>query len=214
MQRKSIKGSEKIVTITPQLLSPVQLHSFQYCRCLLLLSSTAIDGIYATCITWQNTKRESQHAEDMNPQDCGGEEKKDANVSYADEDCGFIRHKIHAELEAKRGLKLHIRDRDSPIAEVGDNIVDAIERSRRTLIILSKAYLKHKWCIFEMKFADIKASKTGEKVLCVLLLEDVPYKDLPLQTMRIIRDRQHFEYPGDENLQDCFWDRLQAALVD
>ena len=139
---------------------------------------------------------------------------KDVNVSYADEDSGFIRQKIYTELEVNRGLKLHIRDRDAPIAAVSENIVDAIERCQRTLIILSKAYLTHKWCIFEMNMAGIKALKTDTRLLCVLMLEDVPHKDLPLKIMKIIKDQEHLEYPGDQNLEDCFWDRLKASLVD
>ena len=138
---------------------------------------------------------------------------KDVNVSYADEDSGFIRQKIYTELELNRGLKLHIRDRDAPIAAVSENM-DAIESCNKTLIILSKAYLTHKWCIFEMNMAGIKALKTDSKLLCVLMLEDVPHKDLPLKIMKIIKDKEHLEYPGDHNLEDCFWDRLKASLAD
>ena len=138
------------------------------------------------------------------------------NVSYADEDCGFVRQKIYTELEVNRGLKLHIRDRDNPVDErfVSDNIMDAIESTRKTLIIMSKAYLKHRWCIFEMNMAGIKALKTDKDMLCVLLLEEVPHKDLPLKIMKIIKDQEYIEYPGDDNLQDCFWDRLKDALTD
>ena len=139
---------------------------------------------------------------------------KDVNVSYADEESGFIRQKIYTELEVNRGLQLHIRDRDSPIAEINDIIIDAIERSKKTLIIMSKSYLKHKWCIFEMRFAGIKAQKTGTNLLCVLMLEEVPKRKLPVTIMRIIKDQQQIEYPGDDHLQDCFWDRLKDALTD
>lgn len=139
---------------------------------------------------------------------------KDVNVSYADEESGFIRQKIYTELEVNRGLQLHIRDRDSPIAEINDIIIDAIERSKKTLIIMSKSYLKHKWCTFEMRFAGIKAQKTGTNLLCVLMLEEVPKRKLPVTIMRIIKDQQQIEYPGDDNLQDCFWDRLKAVLTD
>ena len=137
------------------------------------------------------------------------------NVSYADEDCGFVRQKIYTELEVNRGLKLHIRDRDNPVDErfVSDNIMDAIESTKKTLIIMSRAYLKHRWCIFEMNMAGIKALKTDKDMLCVLLLEEVPHKDLPLKIMKIIKDQEHIEYPGNENLQDCYWDRLKDALT-
>ena len=140
------------------------------------------------------------------------QEFKDVNVSYSDEDCGFIRQKIHEQLEVRRGLTLHIRDRDAPIADVSENILDAIERTKKTLIILSKDYLKHQWCIWEMQMAAIHAMKTDTNMLCVLLLEEVPTTDLPRKIIKTIKDHDHLEYPGEENLQDCFWDRLYAAL--
>ena len=159
-------------------------------------------------------KRLKQRRGGYEPIDIVDEQCKDVNVSYADEESSFIRNKIYMELEVKRGLKLHIRDRDSPIAEVYENILDAIERSKKTLIILSNSYLKHRWCIFEMNMAGVKALKTGRHLLCVLLLEDVPHKDLPLKVIQIIKDQEHIEYPKEEILDDWFWDRLKTTLTE
>ena len=146
-------------------------------------------------------------------------ETKDVNVSYADEDCGFVRQKLFQELEENRGLKLYIRDRHAPVDErfICDNILDAIECTRKTLIVMSRAYLQHKWCIFEMQMASIKALKTDSNLLCVLILETVPNNDLPLKVMKIIKDhnnRRFLEYPGPSNVQDCFWDRLKDLCTD
>ena len=143
----------------------------------------------------------------------GENQFKDVNVSYADEDSSFIRHKIHAQVEVARGLKLHIRDRDAPIADISDNILDAIETTKKTLIVLSNDYLKHKWCVFEMQMAGIKAMKSDTNMLCILMMEEIPTKDLPRKVIKIIKDNEHLEYPGEENLQDLFWDRLYDLLT-
>ena len=171
---------------------------------------------YFYYMTWYKAKGRKSTTHGYAPIGTSDDEIKDVNVSYADEDSGFIQQKIHAELEVNRGLKLHLRHRDSPVDErfIPDNILDAIENSRKTLIILSRSYLKHKWCIFEMHMAGIKALKADTNMLCVLMLEEVSNRDLPLKIMRIIKDQQHIEYPGDDNLQDCFWDRLKAELTD
>ena len=139
----------------------------------------------------------------------------DVNVSYADEDYGFVVQKIYTELEVNRGVKLFIRDRNAPVDGrfICDNIFDAIEGTKKTLVILSNAYLKHKWCVFEMNMVGIKALKTDSNLACVLLLEDVPHHDLPLKILKIIKDQECVEYPGPANLQDCFWDRLQDLCV-
>ena len=138
------------------------------------------------------------------------DELTDVNVSYADEDSQFVVQKIYTELEENRGLKLYIRDRNAVVGKyICDNIFDAIENTKKTLIIMSEAYLRHKWCIFEMNMIGIKALKTDSDLVCVLMLEDVPHRKLPLKILRIIKDQEFLEYPGDGNLQDCFWDRLK-----
>ena len=137
-------------------------------------------------------------------------ELTDVNVSYADEDSQFVVQKIHTELEENRGLKLYIRDRNAAAGEyICDNIFGAIENTKKTLIIMSEAYLRHKWCVFEMNMVGIKALKSDSDLVCVLMLEDVPHRKLPLKILRIIKDHEFLEYPGDRNLQDCFWERLK-----
>ena len=132
------------------------------------------------------------------------------NVSYADEDSEFIRQKLYPELEVNRGLTLYIRGRNAPADQrfICDNILDAIEGTRKTLIVMSEAYLDHKWCIFEMNMACIKALKTDSNFLRVLMMERVPHKNLSLKIMKIINDQEFLEYPGPQDVEDCFWDRL------
>ena len=134
----------------------------------------------------------------------------DVNVSYADEDFEFVAQKIYTELEENRGVKLFIRDRNAPLgALICNGILDAIAGTKKTLVILSKAYLKHKWCVFEMNMVGIKALKTDSDLVCVLLLEDVPHNDLPLKILKVIKDQEFLEYPGPADLQNYFWDRLR-----
>ena len=132
------------------------------------------------------------------------DELADVNVSYADEDSRFVVQKIYTELEENRGLKLYIRDRNAAVGKyICDNIFDAIEKTTETLIIMSEAYLKHKWCTFEMNMVGIKALKSDSDLVCVLML-DVLHGKLPLKVLRIIKIKNFWDIPGTGACKTAF----------
>ncbi|XP_053391545.1 toll-like receptor 4 [Mercenaria mercenaria] len=139
----------------------------------------------------------------------------DVFVSYAAKDGAFVKESVFAELEEKRNMKMLIHDRDFRAGEfVNDNIMHAIITSRKTLIILSKAFLQSHWCRFEMHMARLGPIKTGRNVLCVLMKDHVPTKGLPLEIIDIIRNRTYPEMPDEiVHCADVFWDRLRDALM-
>lgn len=145
----------------------------------------------------------------------GGEAfKYDAFVSYASGNGMFVKDEIVPELEDKRNLQLLVHDRDFRAGEfVNDNIMQAITASRKTLILMSKDFLKSDWCIFEMNMARMEGIKTGRNVVCLLMLEEVPSAGLPLEIMDIIRQQTYIELPADINHMDLFWDRVHNALI-
>ncbi|XP_053391546.1 toll-like receptor 4 [Mercenaria mercenaria] len=138
----------------------------------------------------------------------------DVFLSYAAKDGAFVKESLFEELEEKRNMKLLIHDRDFRAGEfVNDNIMHAIITSRKTLIILPKAFLQSHWCRFEMHMARLESIKTGRNVLCVLMKEDVPTNKLPLEVIDIIRNRTYLEMPDEMHSADVFWDRLRDALM-
>jgi hypothetical protein len=139
----------------------------------------------------------------------------DAFVSYANENGNFVKNDLVPELEDKRCLRLLVHDRDFRAGEfVCDNIMSAITTSKKTLIIMSKHFLKSDWCIFEMNMARMETIKTGRNVLCVIMLEEVPSKGLPLEILDIVRQQTYMEVPLNDEHMDLFWDRVHAAMIE
>jgi hypothetical protein len=137
----------------------------------------------------------------------------DAFVSYASENARFVKNDLVPQLEDRRRLQLLVHDRDFRAGEfVNDNIMQAIASSRKTLILMSKDFLKSEWCIFEMNMARMESIKTGRNVVCLVKLEDFPVEGLPLEILDIIRQQTYIERPENDDHMDMFWDRVQNAL--
>ncbi|XP_067675140.1 toll-like receptor 4 [Haliotis asinina] len=135
----------------------------------------------------------------------------DGFISYADENREFVLTMMMPKLEAG-GIKLNVHHRDflpgNPIAE---NIIDAIQKSRRAVIVLSKDFVKSKWCMYEVNMANLEGISTGRDVLVIVMYEDVPTRDVPPELLYHIQNNTYIEYPhiGSDS---TFWEHLSQAL--
>ena len=83
--------------------------------------------------------------------------KYDAFISYSDDNIRFIQDKVIPELEGKQ-LRLCVHQRDFlPGMPISDNIIEAIQTSRRTVVLLCNSFLKKKWCIYEFNMARMES---------------------------------------------------------
>ncbi|XP_064612856.1 toll-like receptor 4 isoform X2 [Liolophura sinensis] len=88
----------------------------------------------------------------------------DAFVSYEDAHLNFIREQIIPRLETESGLKLCIDKREFiPGLFITDNILHAITTSRKTVVLLSRAFLKSKWCMYELNMARMEGIYNGRE---------------------------------------------------
>lgn len=153
------------------------------------------------------------HVPLINHEDDDAEFTHDAFVSYANENGTFVKESVVPELEETRQMRLLVHDRDFRAGDyVCDNIMEAITTSRKTLILMSKDFIKSDWCVFEMNMARMEAIKTGRNVVCLLMLDEVPTSGLPLEIIDIIRQQTYLEVPTDSAHKELFWDRVQDAL--
>ncbi|XP_060556353.1 toll-like receptor 4 [Ruditapes philippinarum] len=209
--------------------SPHELYAelFEYCKSytLLIFISSAIFVLALTVITvcivyrYRWNLRYIYYSGKMRMKgyipikDDGSDFDHDVFVSFANEDNSFVRDFAIPELEEKRHLRLLLHDRDFRPGEfVHDNIVKAICTSKKTLIVMSDAFLQSVWCRFEMHMARMEAIKTERNVLTVVLLKDVPTAGLPLEIVDIIRQKTYLEFPHEDAHREQFWDRLFEAL--
>ncbi|WAR24798.1 TOLL-like protein [Mya arenaria] len=152
-----------------------------------------------------------QHCED----DDGKE--YDAFVSYKscprDED--FVLNQLYPRLEGDMKFKLCIHFRDFlPGEAIANNIVKAIESSRRTIIVLSPEYVKSEWCRMEYQKAQHEMLKLKHKIIPILLedIKDVDTVDKNLKSL--LSSVTYLEWPGSENSKrvDRFWKKLELSL--
>jgi hypothetical protein len=143
----------------------------------------------------------------------GREYEKEVFVSYAKEDHDFVTQHIIPELEVKGGISLLVHERDFVAGEfVADNIMKAITSTRKTLAVLTSAFIHSKWCMYELNIARIEGADTGRNVLCIILKENVPTKYLPIEVIDIIKNKTYLEYPEEKEHMNRFWERLRETL--
>lgn len=135
----------------------------------------------------------------------------DAFVSYSSKDEAFVVETLAPVLEnGDPQYKLCLHYRDFPVgAYIADTIVQAIDSSRRTIMILSKNFIKSEWCRFEFKSAHHQVLRDRRRCLIVILLGDVPHKDLDPDIRLYLKTNTYLQW-GDK----LFWQKLRFALPD
>lgn len=132
----------------------------------------------------------------------------DAFVSYSSKDEAWVAEVLAPALEPNYKLCLHYRD--FPVgAFLADTIVQAVESSRRTIMILSENFIKSEWCRFEFKSAHHQVLRDRRRRLIVVLLGEVPNKDLDPDIRLYLKTNIYLQW-GDK----LFWEKLKYALPD
>ena len=149
-------------------------------------------------------------------QDNGEQYTYDAFVSYCESEGSFVRTQLLQHLETNHQLKLCLHQRDFlPGNAIADNITGSINQSRKTIIILSKSFLKSKWCQFEYNMARMESiySRGGEDMVVLIMYERISVKDLSSHMLAQIESDSYLEYPDNEEGLVVFWDNLYRACI-
>ncbi|XP_037908656.1 toll-like receptor Tollo [Hermetia illucens] len=135
----------------------------------------------------------------------------DAFISYSSKDEAFVAEDLAPMLEnGDPHYKLCLHYRDFPVgAYIADTIVQAIESSRRTIMVLSENFIKSEWCRFEFKSAHHQVLRDRKRRLIVILLGEVPQKDLDPDIRLYLKTNTYLQW-GDK----LFWEKLRFALPD
>ncbi|KAA0200560.1 hypothetical protein HAZT_HAZT004562 [Hyalella azteca] len=135
----------------------------------------------------------------------------DAFVSYSSKDEAWVNQVLAADLEhGDRPYRICLHYRDFPVnAYIGETMAEAVESSRRTIIVLSKNFIENEWCRFQFKSAHHEVMKRKRKRLIVIVLGDIPSKDLDAD-LRLYLKTNTCIYTGDK----LFWEKLRFAMPD
>ena len=159
-------------------------------------------------------------------QDDDTEYEYDAFVSYHKDDRGWVRNELHENIDMRVGevdtidqadqprFRLCIHDRDFiPGEAIEENILKAIESSRKTIVVLSKNFLKSAWCEFELQIARKECVEKGRNLIIAVMLEPLSVEDkMSSSVRRLISKNTYIEWPEDPTKKDLFWNKFRTSL--
>lgn len=141
----------------------------------------------------------------------------DAFVSYSENDADWVENIMVRELEqACPPFRLCLHKRDFvPGKWIVDNIIDSIEKSRKTLFVLSEHFVQSEWCKYELDFSHFRLFDENNDAAILVLLEPIQSKAIPkrfCKLRKIMNTKTYLEWPPGEEQQEMFWENLKGAL--
>ncbi|NXN74343.1 TLR22 protein, partial [Himantopus himantopus] len=141
----------------------------------------------------------------------------DAFVSYSENDSDWVENIMVRELEqACPPFRLCLHKRDFvPGKWIVDNIIDSIEKSHKTLFVLSEHFVQSEWCKYELDFSHFRLFDENNDAAILVLLEPIQSKAIPkrfCKLRKIMNTKTYLEWPPGEEQQERFWFNLKIAL--
>ncbi|NXC38628.1 TLR21 protein, partial [Penelope pileata] len=141
----------------------------------------------------------------------------DAFVSYSENDSNWVENIMVQQLEqACPPFRLCLHKRDFvPGKWIVDNIIDSIEKSHKTLFVLSEHFVQSEWCKYELDFSHFRLFDENNDAAILILLEPIQSQAIPkrfCKLRKIMNTRTYLEWPSGEEQQEMFWENLKAAL--
>ncbi|XP_070693558.1 toll-like receptor 1 [Pempheris klunzingeri] len=140
-----------------------------------------------------------------------------AFVSYSQHDTDWVHNTLLPNLEGSAGgLRICHHERNFvPGNTIIENIIACVEKSRRSVFVLSAHFVKSEWCHYELYFASHQRLVHGSDSVVLVLLEPLPQYLIPskyYQLKSMMGRHTYLEWPQDRAKHRLFWANLRAAL--
>ncbi|XP_040903584.1 toll-like receptor 1 [Toxotes jaculatrix] len=165
---------------------------------------------------WKWTRAKHRARTQVRPEDLVGVEFH-AFVSYSQRDAEWVQNFLLPNLEGHAGgLRICHHERNFvPGKTIIENIISCVEKSRRSVFVLSAHFVKSEWCHYELYFASHQRVSRGSDSIVLVLLEPLPQYTIPskyYQLKAMMSRHTYLEWPQDRAKQRLFWANLKAAL--
>ncbi|XP_038152451.1 toll-like receptor 1 [Cyprinodon tularosa] len=166
---------------------------------------------------WQWTRAKHRaRMRQLRPEDLVGIEFH-AFVSYSQHDADWVKNSLLINLEGPAGgLRICHHEKDFvPGKTIMENIITCLEKSRRSVFVLSAHFVKSEWCHYELYFASHQRLSQGLDSIVLVLLEPLPQYLIPskyYQLKSMMNRHTYLEWPQDKAKHRLFWANLRAAL--
>ncbi|XP_049336090.1 toll-like receptor 12 isoform X1 [Astyanax mexicanus] len=166
-------------------------------------------------------RRERQGDEEVEVQVEEEEEEEmkfDAFVSFSRHDEAWVLEELAPRLEeeGQQRLRLCLHSRDFEVGKgIVNNISESIYRSRRTVCVLSRQYLRSDWCSLEMRVATYRLLEEQEHSLILIFLQHISPFQLTAfhRLVTLVKSRTYLEWPEDLAKREHFWECLRRNIV-
>ncbi|XP_050403178.1 uncharacterized protein LOC126819270 isoform X2 [Patella vulgata] len=141
----------------------------------------------------------------------------DAFISYKSTmvDENFVLNELFPHLETQMNFKLCLHFRDFiPGETISNNIIWAVENSRRTILVLTPDYVESEFCMFEYQKAQHEMLRRKQRIIPIMFqdINDIEHVDKTLQS--ILDSITYLEWPGEDSPKkiEKFWKRLEFSM--
>ncbi|XP_013379752.1 toll-like receptor 2 type-2 isoform X2 [Lingula anatina] len=132
-------------------------------------------------------------------------------ISYDAENFDWVRTVLVERLENHHGLDTIIDQRDFiGGAALTEAIVEAVDNSRKTILVVSTAYIQNSWCELELQMSLAR----GYHTVIPVMLGTVPIADMSRTLRKYITVRGYIKWTEQERGQQLFWKLLIDAIMD
>ncbi|KAM9028076.1 toll-like receptor 1 isoform 1-T2 [Ara ararauna] len=188
---------------------------------LLLVAVVAFLCIYLDVpwyvrMTWQwtQTKRRAWHS---HPAEQETVLQFHAFISYSERDALWVKDELIPNLEKGEGcVQLCQHERNFiPGKSIVENIINCIEKSYKSIFVLSPNFVQSEWCHYELYFAHHKLFSENSNSLILILLEPIPPYIIPARYHKLkalMAKRTYLEWPKERSKRALFWANLRAAI--
>ncbi|XP_039397979.1 LOW QUALITY PROTEIN: toll-like receptor 6 [Mauremys reevesii] len=228
---------ESYVCEYPDGLKGTQLKDFQLselsCNTTLLLVVALVVTVVVVAVTsflciyfdimwylkmmwqWTQTKRRVRKS---HPEDLQSILQFHAFISYSERDSLWVKNHLIPNLEKEDGsvqICLRLSFFFIPGKSIVENIINCIEKSHKSIFVLSPNFVQSEWCHYELYFAHHKLFSESSNSLILILLEPIPQYLIPARYHKLkalMAKRTYLEWPKEKSKHGLFWANLKAAI--
>ncbi|XP_011363991.1 toll-like receptor 1 [Pteropus vampyrus] len=139
-----------------------------------------------------------------------------AFVSYSGHDSFWVKNELLPNLE-KEGIRICLHERNFvPGKSIVENIINCIEKSYKSIFVLSPNFVQSEWCHYELYFAHHNLFHEGSNNLILILLEPIPKYSIPSNYHKLktlMAQRTYLEWPKEKSKHGLFWANLRASIL-
>ncbi|KAB0400426.1 hypothetical protein E2I00_004362 [Balaenoptera physalus] len=138
-----------------------------------------------------------------------------AFISYSGHDSAWVKNELIPNLE-KEDKRICLHERNFvPGKSIMENIINCIEKSYKSIFVLSPNFVQSEWCHYELYFAHHNLFNEGSNNLILILLDPIPQYSIPSSYHKLkalMAQRTYLEWPKEKSKHGLFWANLRASI--